>query len=335
MRYYEKPDALIIRGKFRAASNGVSGGICDVSSILHISVQPGFSENAVRLIERTSAKYGFLSPEFALITAVPVNNICIAKYDEITVFAAAAVSDKNRTINIITVSSVPMTDAALLGALMTVTEAKMKVLTERKIGLTTLSTDAAVVAAEKTSASPAPASQTSAPPLEFAGPLTDIGKKIAAAVSFALTEALVRFDNYLLVNWGVSRGWASGRSAALAKRTRPSFFIYSRYGGDHWNEWLPEGCPYHPCHNFAEQRCTFCYCPLYPCEDTEFSEEIDTPRGKIWSCQDCRFIHEPAVEEHLRNNPEATLSELKGARYNGAGKKEVESKGAESNVSRN
>ena len=308
MRYYEKPDALIIRGKFRAVSSGVSGGIADVSTILNISVPAGFSENAARCIERVSAKYGFLSPEFGLLAAVPVQNTCIVQYDEITVFASAAVSDRNRTVNIIVVSSHPLTDSALIGAMMTVTEAKMKVLLERRVGSMALSTDAAIVAAEKSSLSP----------LEFAGPLTEIGQKISASVSFALSEALIRFDNYLLTNWGVSRGWASG-AAAVSSRNRPSFFIYSRYGGNHWNEWLPEGCPYHPCHGFPEQKCTFCYCPLYPCKDTEFSEEIDTPRGKIWSCQDCQFIHLPEVEHHLKRNPEASVAELKGVRHRVSG----------------
>ncbi|MBP3443377.1 MAG: hypothetical protein J6J70_01485, partial [Methanocorpusculaceae archaeon] len=74
------------------------------------------------------------------------------------------------------------------------------------------------------------------------------------------------------------------------------------------------GCLYHPCHNFAEQQCDFCYCPLYPCRDTEFSEEIDTPAGKLWSCMDCRFIHEPAVVKHLKENPEAGMAELKAVR---------------------
>ncbi|MBO5431723.1 hypothetical protein J5991_06750, partial [Methanocorpusculum sp.] len=51
-----------------------------------------------------------------------------------------------------------------------------------------------------------------------------------------------------------------------------------------------------------------------PCRDTEFSEEIDTPAGKLWSCMDCRFIHEPAVVKHLKENPEAGMAELKAVR---------------------
>ncbi|HJJ32422.1 MAG TPA: adenosylcobinamide amidohydrolase [Methanocorpusculum sp.] len=302
MRYYLKSDCLIVRGNFRAASNGVDGGLKDVRTLLNISVPTGFSDNASQYISRIANRYGFLQPDFGLLTAVPVNNMCICQYDEITAFVSAAVSDRNRTINIIVVSAKPFSDAALLGALMTITEAKMKVINERKLPSSALSTDAVIVAAEKNSGAPE----------EFAGPLTEIGVKITKAVSHALLEALVRFDNYLLVNWGVTRGWSKG--SASMKRKRPSFFIYSRYGGDHWNEWLPEGCSYHPCHNFDNQCCDFCYCPMYPCKDTEFSEEIDTPRGKIWSCMDCRFIHEPAVVRHLKANPEASMAELKAAR---------------------
>ena len=303
MRYYLRNDTLIIRGDFRAASNGAEGGLKDAKTLLNVSIPRGFSENAAEYLERISARNGFLHPYFGLLTAVPMQNLCIAQYDYITAFVTAAVSDRNRTINIIVTSAKPLTDAALLGAMMTVTEAKMKVIAERKLPATAQSTDAVIIAAEKNGSAAE----------EFAGPLTEVGMRIAKAVSHALTEAFVRFDNYLLTNWGISRGWGGGASA-LMKRKSPSFFILSRYGGEHWNEWVPEGCPYHPCHNFAEQQCDFCYCPLYPCRDTEFSEEIDTPAGKLWSCMDCRFIHEPAVVRHLKENPEAGMAELKAVR---------------------
>ena len=309
MRYYLRKDTLIVRGNFRAASNGAEGGLKDARTLLNVTVPRGFSENASEYLERVSARNGFLAPYFGLLTAVPITNLCIAQYDYITAFVTAAVSDRNRTINIIVTSEKPLTDAALLGAMMTVTEAKMKVILERKLPSTALSTDAVIVAAEKSGCAAE----------EFAGPLTEIGMRITKAVSHALTEAFVRFDNYLLTNWGVSRGWGGGANAALLKRKRPSFFIFSRYGGEHWNEWIPEGCPYHPCHKFEEQRCDFCYCPLYPCHDSEFSEEIEAPQGKIQSCMDCRFIHEPSVVEHLKANPEAGMAELKAVLRN-AGK---------------
>lgn len=308
MRYYLKKDALVVRGDFRAAGNGVDGGLKDVKTILNISVPPLFSENASVYIDRISSRYGFLQPQLGLLTAVPISNLCIACYDYITVFVTAAVSDRNRTINIIVSSGRRFTDAGLLGALMTVTEAKMKVLESRNLPAGALPTDASVVAFEKDAEGEAE---------EFVGALTVTGKKIYKAVSQALTEALVRFDNYLLSNWGVSRGWAKG--SVHSSRSRPSFFIYSRYGGDHWNEWIPEGCQYYPCHKFSEQRCFFCYCPLYPCLDEEFGEMIDTPNGKLWSCMDCVFVHEPAVADFLLRNPEASMAELKAVRKKGRG----------------
>ena len=54
-------------------------------------------------------------------------------------------------------------------------------------------------------------------------------------------------------------------------------------------------CDYHPCH-FTGQDCTFCYCPFYPCDDTDLGSEIIGRRGnRIWNCSDCLFIHRKEV----------------------------------------
>lgn len=302
MRYYLRNNVLVVRGNFRAASNGTSGGVLNVRTILNATVPRNFSEDAASYIDRVSTKLGFLQPQFGLLTAVPMTNLCVAQYDYVTVFVTAAVSDQNRTINIIVVSARPLSDAALLGAMMTVTEAKMQVLLERRLPSSAGPTDAIVIAAEKSS-------NPLKEPEDFAGPLTETGDKITKAVHHALTEALVRFDNYLLSTWGVSRGWSKSTSP-IVKRSRPSFFIYSRYGGDHWVEWTPEGCPYYPCHNFSDQQCSFCYCPIYPCMDTNLGHLIETPNGELWSCMDCKFIHEPIITNHLLRNPEADILEL-------------------------
>ncbi|MDU9375949.1 hypothetical protein McpSp1_05290 [Methanocorpusculaceae archaeon Sp1] len=300
MRYYLRENVLIVRGDFRAASSGVDGGIADVRTVLNVTVPRNFSGDASREIDRISNEQGFLQPQFGLLTAVPITNLCIAKYDYITVFVTAGVSDNNRTINIIITSNRPLSDAALLGAMTTATEVKMQVLADRKLPSGASPTDAVVVAAEKS---------RSAPEM-FAGILTETGERIAKAVRQALTEALIRFDNYLLSTWGVSRGW-SRDAPGFVKRTRPSYFIYSRYGGDHWAEWVPEGCPYYPCHNYSRQQCSFCYCPLYPCMDTSLGAMIETPHGEVWSCMDCRLVHVPEVTTHLLKNPEAGVAELK------------------------
>ncbi len=300
MRYYLRNDVLIVRGNFRAASSGIDGGIADVKTILNITVPRNFSGDAALEINRVATEQGFLQPQFGLLTAVPITNLCIARYDYITVFVTAGVSENNRTINIIVTSDRPLSDTALLGAMITVTETKMQVLADRKLPAGASPTDAVVIAAEKSRSVPE----------MFAGVLTDTGERIAKAVRQALTEALIRFDNYLLSTWGISRGWSRGSSSTV-RRTRPSFFIYSRYGGDHWTEWVPEGCPYYPCHNYPRQQCSFCYCPLYPCMDETLGTMIETPHGEIWSCMDCCLVHIPEVADHLLKNPEAGVLELK------------------------
>jgi len=82
-------------------------------------------------------------------------------------------------------------------------------------------------------------------------------------------------------------------------------------------------CPHFPCHH-AEQDCTFCFCPLYPCEDPELGEFVVSRRtgGSVWSCQRCLWTHRQDVVASLfQAMPEIgpqgldreTRSELKGA----------------------
>src|SRR5574344_2272355 len=68
------------------------------------------------------------------------------------------------------------------------------------------------------------------------------------------------------------------------------------------NEELEQGwigcnkaCEYNPCH-FTGQDCTFCFCPFYPCNDTDLGSELIGKRGqKVWNCTDCLFIHRTPV----------------------------------------
>ncbi len=72
-------------------------------------------------------------------------------------------------------------------------------------------------------------------------------------------------------------------------------------------------CEYYPCHHFPNQECTHCFCPIYPCKDLELGKFIRTKRGKrVWSCIDCRLVHEPEVAKYLAKHPDATVEELKG-----------------------
>ena len=57
--------------------------------------------------------------------------------------------------------------------------------------------------------------------------------------------------------------------------------------GDKGLYWIekPDGksgkgkCPYYPCHHFEGQDCTYCFCPLYPCEDPELGEWISAAKA--------------------------------------------------------
>jgi Zn-finger protein len=73
-----------------------------------------------------------------------------------------------------------------------------------------------------------------------------------------------------------------------------------------------DNCEYYPCHHFPDQDCTHCFCPLYPCKDEELGKFVTTKRGKrVWTCIDCQIVHKRRVAEYLKNNPEATTTELK------------------------
>lgn len=135
----------------------------------------------------------------------------------------------------------------------------------------------------------------------------------------------VRPDGLILASDGVGGEVAPGplREAAeaavreaLARRDTPAdgpaFLIYSRFGGGHWVAWSAGGCPYYPCHHRDDQRCDFCYCPLYPCGDETLGEwVVSSTAGAVWNCSACMLLHEPAVADHLRRNPMASLAELK------------------------
>lgn len=74
-------------------------------------------------------------------------------------------------------------------------------------------------------------------------------------------------------------------------------------------------CEYYPCHHFPDQVCTHCFCPLYPCKDPDLGRFVRTRRKKrVWTCIDCRLVHEPKVAEHLTEHPDSTTAELKALR---------------------
>jgi adenosylcobinamide hydrolase len=103
---------------------------------------------------------------------------------------------------------------------------------------------------------------------------------------------------------------AFARTTGTAGSKRPAFYIFSRFKGDHWVEWAPDGCPYYPCH-FPGQRCDFCYCPFYPCGNEHLGQWSDSTNGsRVWNCSRCTLLHEPEIADYLNKNPEASQREL-------------------------
>lgn len=287
MRYFVRDDTLFLRGRFRAASTGINGGIADVTTVLNHTVPHDFNDDPSRHLDLLAARHGLFNEYFGLLTAVGMHHLCVLQYDFITVFITAGVTNPTpppapHTINIIVYSREGMGDAALLETIITATGAKAQALHDLGYNFPGTTTDAVAVACGRD----APRAHT------YAGTLTEAGRRVHAAVLHGVPEALARHEGDV-------------------RRSDPSFFVYSRYGGDHWVEWQEEGCPYYPCH-FPGQRCDYCYCPCYPCTDEDLGEWVESSGGgRIWGCADCTLLHVPKVANYMKRNPEATLAELK------------------------
>jgi len=283
MRYYFDSDTLFIRGSFRAASTGITGGIRRVSTLLNHTIPKGWShKEPEKDLEFIAASAGINQDFFGLLTSVPMQHCCVLQYDFITVFITAGVRREPPanagTINIIVCSSEGMEDAALLESVMVIAEAKAEALQAMDLPLTGTPTDAVIVACEGTIKH------------RYAGRNTDPGRRIRESVLHGIPEAVRRHD--------------------AADLSLPSFFIFSRFKGEHWVEWTRKDCPYYPCH-FAGQRCDFCYCPYYPCRDEILGTWEESSNGrKVWSCAQCTLLHEPEISDYLKKFPEASLTEL-------------------------
>jgi adenosylcobinamide hydrolase len=218
MRYHCDGDTLYLRGNWRAASTGIGGGLGNVSTILNHTVPADFDHrDPLAYIQGLLAAQGYGPDAFGLLTAVWMRNLCVLRYDFITIFVTAGVSNPNpnpnpdptrpHTINVIAVCDEGMTDAALLETIITATEAKAHALRLLGRDFTGTTTDAVVVAA------PAAA----APVHTYAGTVTEPGRRVYAAVLRGVIESLDRFEGRTITE-------------------RPSLFVYSREDGGQWIE---------------------------------------------------------------------------------------------------
>jgi len=284
MRYYTEAGTLFIRGSFRAASTGVSGGLRSVSALMNHTLRPGCDPaDADKGLEFAAAGEGIGRDFLGLATTVPAGQACVLQYDFVTVFVTAGIrrEEPGRAggVTIIVTSSEGMSDAALLETIMVATEAKTEALLALGLPISGTPADAVIAACEGEERH------------ITAGRTTEAGRRIRGAVLRGIPEALTRHDA------GVADG-------------RPAFFAFSRIKGEHWVEWLPDNCPYYPCH-FAGQSCDFCYCPFYPCRDESLGQWAESSNGgRVWNCARCTLVHEPAVAAYLKSYPGASLQEL-------------------------
>lgn len=285
MRYFLVENTLVIRGSFRAAGPGTASAVSPVSTLLnHTDTENAGRQSAAKELELAAAGAGAGRDYAGLVTTVPVQGLCVLQYDFLTAFITAAfLNGKDRipgTVEtaIIICSCQGMSDGALHEAIRVAGDSVTEALTEGGWEPAAPPADATIIAGEG--------------PLEHltAGPESPVGSRARAALRYGIPEAIRR-----------SRG-------PVPKR--PAFFIYSRFKGEHWVEWMPENCPYYPCH-FEGQRCDFCYCPLYPCGDESLGQWAESScGGRVWNCATCTLIHEPSVANYLKKYPEASKDEL-------------------------
>jgi len=284
MRYFFRNGTLFLRGHFRAASTGIAGGLRGVSTIVvHAPVPAEKGVDRLRILERAVQREGLPPDFFGLFAGGPSSHFCILQYDSLMVFVTPGMTGSPGGLNLVVYSREGMSDGALLGAIATTAAARAALSCGEGNGEGAARFPDTIVVACEGEVTPGDAS-----------PLPGIGSRIGEAVRFGAKVVLER---------AATRGAAKGR---------PAFFIFSRYQGEHWAEWVPEECPYYPCH-FPGQRCDFCYCPFYPCGDESLGQWVQgsSRNGPVWNCSSCTLLHEPAIADYLRAHPEATLRELK------------------------
>ncbi len=188
MRYYLDSDTLFIRGAFRAASTGISGGIRSVTTLFNHTVPGDWGHTGPeKEIELVAAAAGTGQEVLGLLTAVPISTLCVLQYDFITVFVTVGIRQEPAgeigagTINIIAYSSEGMEDSALLETIMIATEAKTEALLAggRVSGTPT---DAVIAACEDRIRH------------RYAGRITEPGRRVRDAVLKGVPEALRRHE---------------------------------------------------------------------------------------------------------------------------------------------
>jgi adenosylcobinamide hydrolase len=281
MRYYTRDHTLFIRGRFTAASSGPGGGYGSVPTVLLVCRVPSYVPEIGRALELAISGEGLSKQYFGLLSSCRLRDLIIVQYDYITLFLIGGVvtspGSRGESPGIIVHSSEGLSGAALIGAVATVSKVVTGISRERNLPLEGDSDTSLIVMTEGEVKH------------DEAGILTGPGERIQECLRFGMPLA-ERQNN---------------------PRTRPLLYVFSRFGGGHFVEWTPEDCPYYPCH-FEGQRCDYCYCPFYPCGDETLGQwSQSSSGGNVWNCSGCTLLHKPAVAVYLKENPDASLRELK------------------------
>lgn len=179
---------------YRMISSGVlGGGIGPREWVLNAQVPAGYARtDPVRHLTELAGRFGLTGPGVGMLTAAQVTSL-VTRSDEgaeaavtaglrVPTWAAAPAGLAARdpgpgTINIIVSVPVPLTDAALVNAVVTVTEAKTQAVLDAGFAATGTATDAVCVAARDPAGTAAE---------DFAGPRSAWGARIARSVYAAV-----------------------------------------------------------------------------------------------------------------------------------------------------
>ena len=186
---------------YRMISSGVlGGGIGPREWVLNAQVAAGYTRmGPARHLTELAGRFGLTGPGIGMLTAAQVTGL-VTRSDEgaeaavtaglrVPTWAAAPAGPADPdlgpgTINIVVSVPVPLTDAALVNAVMTVTEAKTQAVLDAGFAGTGTATDAVCVAAP---VSPGTAAE------DFAGPRSAWGARIARSVYDAVLAGAIAY----------------------------------------------------------------------------------------------------------------------------------------------
>ena len=202
-------DGVVVKATtplYAVSSAMVGGGVADVAAILNVHVEKhGSVADARAVLDTFARRHGVTGAYVGLLTAAWTEKaeVATARYGGLEALAVATVGLSNRTtagvsppaacalpstINTIVVVDVAAESAALINAMMTVTEVKTLALIEAGVTgadgrpATGTSTDAVVVAATRRGRHE-----------QFGGPVSDLGWVVAQAAGVALRRGIARW----------------------------------------------------------------------------------------------------------------------------------------------